>query len=223
MMRTVGVPKVSHFGGLRRLMKPFVGIMCIALAILLNGCSSTSKTTPQPTNSMVESKTPCPLVTDADLARLNPVLKRAGDEWEEHNGSIYCYVDFGWDVGSSALRITSKTVPKPFEVLGVDVIRSADLPANRRYPRDLCTHPGYAHIGECHPQKGVGDYAFYTKTLGFPKIYKFNGMRYGAIPKEVVMAISGPYQIEVEAEYWKGGSPKQGAIELAKKLAAQYH
>ena len=54
-------------------------------------------------------------------------------------------------------------------------------------------------------------------------MYMFKGRGYHEMPHELVMAVSGPYEIRVDAGYWVGGSPKQGAIELAKKLTAQYH
>ncbi len=198
-------------------------VACACLAVLVSGCSAGSRPTPSPslTATAFESPTHCPLVTDADLSRLNPVLKRAGDDWKERNGSIYCAISFGIDLG--AIVISGKEAPKPFELLIVSVLRSADFPRRIHLPVDQCTHPGYAHIGECVPERAIGDYAFYTKTLGFPKAYVYRGQRFVEISSEMVRAISGPYEILVDAEYWKGGSPKQGAIELAKKLAARYH
>ena len=197
-------------------MKTFAVIALVGFVAMMSGCSSTSKTTPQPTNSNLESRTPCPLVTDADLAKLNPVLKRAGDEWQERNGSIYCGISFGVD-----LTTISGNNTKPFELLEISVMRSSDFPKEGRLSKDLCTDPVNAHIGECIRLKGVGDYAFYIKTLG--KVYRFKGVGYWEMPHEAVRAISGPYEIIVDAGYWKGGSPRQGVIDLAKKLTTQYH
>ncbi len=193
-------------------------LACAYLVLLATGCSARSKSTPATTPTAFESTTPCPLVTDADLAALNPVLKRAGDDWWERDGSIHCDISFGVNFAT-----VSGNNLKPGELLGVSAMRTADILARFRLPRDLCTDPGYAHIGECIPLKGIGDYAFYIKTFGPPKVYRFKGRGYHAMPHEVVRAISGPYEIEVDAGYWIGGSPKRGAIELAKKLAAQYH
>jgi len=208
-----GVFQVPHLE-LTRLKKALAAVACIGFGMLVCGCGGTSNPRPQPTNSFLE-RTPCPLVTDADLAELNPVLKRAGDDWWKHNESIFCEISFGVDM----LTVSGNNV-KPFELLEVSEKRNSDFPKEQRPPRDLCADPGYARIGECIPLPGVGDYAFYLKTLG--KVYMFKGTGYHAMPHEIVWAISGPYEIRVDAGYWKGGSPKKGAIELAKKLAAQY-
>jgi hypothetical protein len=80
--------------------------------------------------------------------------------------------------------------------------------------RELPVSGIICHIGERY--RGL---RLYTKTLGPPKVYMFNGRGYHEMASEGVRAISGPHEIQVDAEFWKGGSPKEGAIELAKKLA----
>ena len=195
-------------------MKLIVGVTCICLAIVTTGCNGNPKVTPASTTAAPMSTSPCPLVTDADLTKLNPILKRAGDEWQEYNGSIYCEISFGVNLGSiGSIAISGKGPLKPFELLEVRVLR-ADFPVGHRLPRDLCTNGGYSREGECRSLQGIGDFAFFIKI---------SGRRFGRIPYEGVRSVSGPYEIMVVAEYWKGGDPGAGAIELAKKLAARYH
>lgn len=43
------------------------------------------------------------------------------------------------------------------------------------------------------------------------------------ITQQGVRASSGPYEIGVIAESWRGADPRQGIIELTRKLVARYH
>ena len=66
------------------------------LVVALGGCTGNHSSTPLGNASVPITPTgPCPLVTDADVAKLHPMLKRAGDDWDQKDGSIWCDVSFG--------------------------------------------------------------------------------------------------------------------------------
>jgi len=208
--------KCSDVGGpvaRARLARYTLAITLVTLsAIALCACAGSNRTAPAESASVPVMPTgPCPLVTDADLAKFHPMLKRAGDEWNQRNGSIRCGISIGVDLGKIA--ISGHGRPPKFELLEVSVFRNVDIPVKDRLPKDLCTNRGYERAEECVKLPAVGDFAFYIKgTNGRFKILSYDGVR----------AVSGPYEIAVIANYWKGGDPRRGAIDLAAKLAARY-
>ncbi|MBV8222483.1 MAG: hypothetical protein JO293_03935 [Candidatus Eremiobacteraeota bacterium] len=188
---------------LRRAVRLASIIALLSAACLLGACGGAPRTRAQPANSAGEPETQCPLVTDADLAKLNPVLKRADDDWQSHNGSTFCDISFGVNLDT----LSGNAPPRPFELLEIGLLRTSEQPSSHR-AKDQCTASDV-----CERVSGVGDYGFFFKN---------NGRKLGTIRSEGVLAASGPYEISVIASYWKGGDPRPGAIAIAKKLAQEY-